>query len=120
MRQKTIDKISLLPIVLKIFEKVGHNQTETYLNQNIILYKFQLGFRQNYSTVIALSYLSNKLQCGFDKGIFTGMILIDLQKAIDTIDHEIFLKKLNCLDFSETTIAWSRSYLENRYFIANY
>ena len=47
------------------------------------------------------------------------MILIDLQKAFDTIDHEIFVKKLNCLDFSETTIAWSRSYLENRYFVVN-
>ena len=47
------------------------------------------------------------------------MILIDLQKHFDTIDHEIFLKKLNCLDFSETTIAWSRSYLENRYFVVN-
>ena len=46
------------------------------------------------------------------------MILIDLQKAFDTIDHEIFVKKLNCLDFSETTI-WSRSYLENRYFVVN-
>ena len=47
------------------------------------------------------------------------MILIDLQKAFDSIGHEIFLKKLNCLDFSETTIAWSRSYLENRYFVVN-
>ena len=47
------------------------------------------------------------------------MILIDLQKPFDTIDHEIFVKKLNCLDFSETTIAWSRSYLENRYFAVN-
>ena len=47
------------------------------------------------------------------------MFLIDLQKAFDTIDHEIFLKKLNCLDFSETTIALSRSYLENRYFMVN-
>ena len=47
------------------------------------------------------------------------MILIDIQKAFDTIGHEIFVKKLNCLDFSETTIAWSRSYLENRYFVVN-
>ena len=47
------------------------------------------------------------------------MILIDLRKAFDTIDHKIFLKKLNCLGFSETTIAWFRSYLDNRYFIVN-
>ena len=41
------------------------------------------------------------------------------QKAFDTIDHEIFLKKLNCLGFSDPTIAWFRSYLEDRYFVVN-
>ena len=30
---------------------------------------------------------------GFGEGLFTGMILIDLRKAFDTIDHENFLKK---------------------------
>ena len=29
----------------------------------------------------------------FEKGIFTGMILIDLQEVFDTIDHLILLKK---------------------------
>ena len=46
-------------------------------------------------------------------------MFIDLQKAFDAIDHEIFLKKLNCLGFSDPTIAWFRSYLEDRYFVVN-
>ena len=116
---KNYRPISLLPLVSKIFEKVVHNQTQMYLDKNNILYKFQSGFRQNHSTDTALSYLNDKIQCGFDKGLFTGMILIDLQKAFDTIDHNIFLKKLSCLGFSECAIAWYRSYLENRYFIVN-
>ena len=28
---------------------------------------------------------------GFDNGMYTGMILIDLQKAFDTINHKILL-----------------------------
>ena len=44
--------------------------------------------------------------------MFTGMILIALQKAFDTIDHEIFLDKMVCLGFSESTI----SYLQDRPF----
>ena len=33
-----------------------------------------------------------------------GMILIDLQKAIDTIKHEILLKKLKAIGFSDKCI----------------
>ena len=44
------------------------------------------------------------------------MILIDLQKAFDTIDHQIFLKKIRYLGFSDSAINWFRSYLESRTF----
>ncbi len=47
------------------------------------------------------------------------MILIDLQKAFDTIDHEIFFSKMIFLGFSEATISWYRSYLTNRTFLVN-
>ena len=47
------------------------------------------------------------------------LILIDLQKAFDSIDHEIFLRKLNCVGFSKNCVSWYRSYLQNRMFIVN-
>ena len=119
LEAKNYRPISLLPLISKIFEKIIHNQTQEYLDRNEILFKFQSGFRKNYSTDTALSYLSDKILSAFDKGLFTGMILIDLQKAFDTIDHDIFLKKLQCLGFSETAIAWYRSYLTNRYLTVN-
>ena len=39
------------------------------------------------------------------------MILIRLQKAFDTNDHKILLKKMKYLGFSKNTIAWFKSYL---------
>ena len=54
-----------------------------------------------------------------DKGQHTGLILIDLQKAFDTINYEILLEKMAFLNFSETAIAWFRSYLTNRSFIVD-
>ena len=51
-----------------------------------------------------------------EKGMLIGMILIDLQKAFDTIDHQIFLKKIRYLGFSDSAINWFRSYLESRTF----
>ena len=47
------------------------------------------------------------------------MILIDLQKAFDTIDHEIFLYKMVCLDLNDSTISWFKSYLQDRPFSVN-
>ena len=34
-----------------------------------------------------------------DKELHTGMILIDFQKAFDTLDHDILLEKMECLGF---------------------
>ena len=47
------------------------------------------------------------------------MMLIDLQKAFDTIDHDILLKKLSAIGFSNHTIGWFKSYLSNRLFRVN-
>ena len=47
------------------------------------------------------------------------MILIDLQKAFDTRNHEILLGKLHPIPFSEKTVAWFKSYLSDRAFKVN-
>ena len=47
------------------------------------------------------------------------MILIDLQKAFDTIDHKVLLDKLVYMGFSGYAISWFKSYLSNRSFIVN-
>ena len=47
------------------------------------------------------------------------MILIDLQKAFDTIHHYILLQKLSKLGFSNEVIDWFRSYLRSRKFHVN-
>ena len=45
------------------------------------------------------------------------MILIDFQKAYDTIDHEILLQKLYAIGFSKHSANWFRSYLINKTFL---
>ena len=39
------------------------------------------------------------------------MILIDLQRAFDTTDHQILLKKMKYLGFFKNTVTWFKSYL---------
>ena len=84
---------------------------QEFLSKSKLMYRFQSGFRKNYSTNTCLGHLTDKITTRFEKGLFTGMILIDLQKAFDNIDHQILLKKMNYLDFSKSTITWFKSYL---------
>ena len=116
---KNYRPISLLPLISKIIEKVIHDQTQEFLDTNKILFKFQSGFRKGYSTDSCLSYLNNKIAAGFESGLHTDMILIDLQKAFDTINHEILIKKMKCLGFSKGVTLWFKSYLSNRKFKVN-
>ena len=47
----------------------------------------------------------------FDEGLLTRMILIDLQKAFDAVNHEILLKKREAIGFLDKCIRWFQSHL---------
>ena len=88
-------------MISKIIEKVVHDQTHAFLDENKILYRFHSGFRKHFSTGWYLSYLNNKTKTGFESGLHTGMILIDLQKVFDTINHKTLVNKMEFLGFSK-------------------
>ena len=98
--------ISLLALISKIIEKVIHDRTRAFLDENKILYRFQSGFRKDFSTDSCLSYLNNKITTDFESVLHTGMVLIDLQKAFEMINHEILINKMEFLGFSKDTILW--------------
>ena len=47
----------------------------------------------------------------------TGMILVDLQKAFDTLDYGVLLEKMKYFGFRASVIKWFESYLSNRKFL---
>ena len=64
-----------------------------------------------------LVQLTDFILSGMNKGFLTGMILVDLQKAFDTLDHTVLLQKMGCLSFKESVIKWFQSYLSNSFFV---
>ena len=44
------------------------------------------------------------------------MILVDLQKVFDTLDHTVLLHKMDCIGLKKSVIKWFQSYLSNRNF----
>ena len=107
--------VSILSIISKVFEKVIYDQVEGYLSDNKLLYDFQSGFKRVFSTDTCLIHLSDFIRFQMDKGNLVGMVLLDLQKAFDTVDHGILLMKLESLGLHTDAVRWFRSYLSDRH-----
>ena len=66
-----------------------------YLEKQNLIYLNQFGFRLKHSTIHALINMTEIIRQSIDKNKFVAGIFIDLQKAFDTVDHEILLQKLD-------------------------
>jgi len=60
-----------------------------------------------------LTHLSD-IKFQMDQGNFVRMVLWDLQKAFDTVDHDILLINLESLGLSIDAVRWFRSYISGR------
>ena len=91
-----------------------YNKLYTYLTENNILFNLQFGFRCQHSTEHAIVELVDKILNGFSEEKYTPGVFIDLSKAFDTVDHQIFLKKLSLYGVKGKSLEWFESYLSER------
>ena len=96
--------ISVLPVFSKLFERVLHNRLLSFVDCKNIIYDYQFGFRRNHATNSALIILTDKIIQSLSKGDYVVGLFLDFQKAFDTVNHEILIKKMfhyriggNCL-----------------------
>ncbi len=106
--------ISLLSNINKIFEKLVYSRVYSFLNLHNCIYELQFGFRAKHSTNHALLSLTEMIRFALDNSNFACGIFIDLQKAFDTVDHKILLKKLEYYGIRGLANKWFESYLSNR------
>ena len=104
--------VSILSTLSKILERAVHIQLEIYLKENDLFYKFQSSFCTSFSTDTCLTYLTDYIRHGMDNGLY--MVMIDLQKAFDTVNHSLLSDKLQALGLNNVSVSWFDSYLTNR------
>jgi hypothetical protein len=90
-----------------------------YLKEEDILFKYQFGFRENHSTLIALT-LTDTIIDAFEKGDIVLGVFLDFSKAFDTVDHDILLQKLNFYGIRGVANDWVKNYLADRQQYVNY
>ena len=103
----------LLPIASKVCEKIVLSQT--YLIDNNRLTSHQSGNKNAHSTETLNIHRTDSILEAMDKKQITALVLLDLSKAFDSIDHTRLLHKLSIVGASPWTVNWFKSYLSNRY-----
>ena len=106
--------ISLLSNINKIIEKLMFNRLYSFLELHSCIYDLQFGFREKHSTNHALMSMVQQIRDTMDNGNTAVGVFVDFQKAFDTVNHDILIRKLEHYGVRGTPNNWFRSYLFGR------
>ena len=106
--------ISGLPVASKILERAVQIQLLQHLDKSSQLSPFQCGFRKNHSTQDAVTYFTACIRKGIDEDCVTAAVFVDFQKAFDTVNHQLLLKKLPGYGIKNHELGWFENYLTSR------
>lgn len=106
--------ISLLPTIGKLFESVIYSRLLAASSH--LLIKEQFGFRRSHSTAQQLARVAEHIAHNLNLKKSTGMFLLDIEKAFDTVWHEGLLHKLVISDIPLPLVKLIQSYLDQREF----
>ena len=112
---KNYRPVSNLSFLSKVLERLVLSQLNEHLNHNNLLNPLQSAYRPNHSTETALLRIVNDLLTAMDNNKICILTLLYLSAAIDTIDHQILLTRLqHSFGISGPALSWFSSYLSNR------
>ena len=107
--------VSILPIFSKVIKRSMFAQMPIFfVFFDNFLSKQQCVFQKGYSTQQCLLTLLEKWKRAVDSGQIFGVLLIDLSKAFDCLDHKLLFSKLKAYGFKLPALKLVHDYLSNR------
>ncbi len=82
------------------------------MTTNNVLVDQQSGFRSQHSTETTLLSSANEWLYNMDRGLFTGVLFLDLKKAFDTVDT---IKNTRCATRIHNKV--SETFSDRKFFI---
>ena len=109
--------ISHLSYLSKLTERLVKNRLTDHLTKNSLLNPYQSAYTKFHSTETTLLSVHDFIIRAMSKQQVTGLCLLDLSAAFDTIDHSILLHRLKTwFGISNIALSWIQSYLSSRSF----
>jgi len=109
--------VSNLSFLSKLTEKVVKSRLDEHLSRNKMYNHHQSAYTKFCSTETTLLSVQNHVIKAMAKQQVTGLCLLDLSAAFDTIDHNILLHRLSTwFGITGTCLGWLKSYLSDRTF----
>ena len=103
--------VSILTNISKIYERLLYNQLSKYCDS--LLATNQCGCRKGFSSQYCLLVMLEKFKEATDQGNQFGVLLTDLSKAFDYIDHKLLIAKLYKYGISSSALNIISSYLKH-------
>ena len=76
--------------------------------------KYLTGLRKNHDTQNSHLRMIESWKVRQNGGSKLGVIIIDLSKAFDSLNHELLLRKLKAYGLDSNSVTFMKSYLTNR------
>ena len=89
--------VSILPHMSKVFERILYKQIDTFMTTKFSPYL--CGFTKNHNAQDSLLKMLETWKKHLDKGEKIGVILMDLSKAFNTINHSLLFTIVRCVRF---------------------
>ena len=90
-----------------------YDQISQYISS--FLTSYLCGYSKGYSAQQRLLSEIEKRKIVLDSKHYGGAVLMDLSKALDTINHDLLIAKLYDSGFSKESLKLIKSYLRNRW-----
>lgn len=81
----------------KVLEKALYKRLMQHIDNNNILNEQQFGFRKRLSTEDAIFKLTHEVLNALNNKTMVGSIFYDLEKAFDSVNHSLLIKKTSLL-----------------------
>ena len=99
-------------MISKIFEKLLWKQITIFIYP--LLFKYQCGFRKDFSAQHCLLAMLENRKNAVDKGKVFDALLNDFPKAFDSLPDELIIAKLNAYGFNLPALKLMYRYLSHR------